>query len=261
MERAGTERGGALFAALAAAPPRTSSFGGAGPASVFFHAAALALLLVPLSTATTPPRPERDYLGVLLYDPAPPPAPPLPLGNGAAERATRVSVRTDPATPALTAPLEEATAPEPVAPTEAPTADAPAGSPTGHALGVAEGLETGQPAGVVGGLPDGVRDGVIGGTGRVPVPVTRFDRPPQRVHMVEPVYPPEAFAKKIQGTVELQILIDAEGHVARATVMRSIPQLDAAAIEAARQWIFKPATRDGRPVESLATAPVRFSIY
>lgn len=46
-----------------------------------------------------------------------------------------------------------------------------------------------------------------------------------------------------------------------AAVVHSIPPLDAAALVAVRQWVFAPARKGGRPVESYASAPVKFSIY
>jgi protein TonB len=137
------------------------------------------------------------------------------------------------------------------------------GSPTGSPLGVPEGMEGGQVGGVVGGVLGGVLGGVIGGTGSgsIPVPVTDYDRPPRLLRMVKPEYPSEAFVKKIQGVVAVEILIDAEGHVARARVTRSIPELDAAALAAVRQWRFSPAVKGGRTVATLALAPVTFTLY
>jgi protein TonB len=79
--------------------------------------------------------------------------------------------------------------------------------------------------------------------------------------MTRPVYPQEAFIKKIEGIVELEILIDASGKVVRARVIRSIPLLDAAAIQTVYQWVFEPALKNGRPVATLASAPVGFRIY
>ena len=68
-------------------------------------------------------------------------------------------------------------------------------------------------------------------------------------------------ACQLHGTVELEILIDASGKVVRARVIRSIPLLDAAAIQTVYQWVFEPALKNGRPVATLASAPVGFRIY
>jgi protein TonB len=140
-------------------------------------------------------------------------------------------------------------------------ADPDGGDPEGAEGGDPGGLPGGVPGGVVGGVPGGVLGGVIGGTGSGPVPVARPDRPPKPIHLPRPVYPHEAFVDKVEGTVLLEIVIDERGHVVRARVLRSVPRLDAAALEAVRSWLFVPALHQGHPVASLALAPVSFSIY
>ena len=252
-----------LFASIGTGSGRTSSFAGAAPTSLVLHAAALSLLVLaaPLWTTVTSPKTERDYLRILTYDPPPPPAAPLPIGRGPVTHVvTRPQVRPEPVASFVT-PAEVETPVQSEATTEALPDVLPGGSPNGTDQGLVDGEEWGRNGGVVGGVPDGVKDGVIGANGPGPVPVADYDGPPQRVRMVEPVYPPEAFAKKIQGTVLVEILIDVDGRVVRATVRHGVPQLNAAAVEAVLQWRFTPATKKGRPVPSLATAPVQFTIY
>lgn len=250
-----------LFQSLVAGgrPPRA---GRGAVASVLVHAIGLAaLILAPLWTSVTPPPTERDYIRVLLYDPPPPPPPPLPKGRGLVSNPVAAREESKPETkPAFTAPVEVPRTPEPEAPEPAVASDT-GGSPTGSELGVPEGMEGGQVGGVVGGVPGGVLGGVIGGTGSLPVAVTGFDRPPRLLRMVKPDYPSEAFVKKIQGVVAVEILIDAEGRVVRARVTRSIPELDEAALAAVRQWTFSAAVKGGRPVATLALAPVTFTLY
>jgi periplasmic protein TonB len=77
----------------------------------------------------------------------------------------------------------------------------------------------------------------------------------------KPRYPQEAFVKRIEGTVELEILIDEAGRVVEARVVKSIPLLDAAAIETVRAWLFAPAIKNGYAVATLARAPVTFRIH
>ena len=120
---------------------------------------------------------------------------------------------------------------------------------------MAEGVE----GGVVGGVPGGVLGGVIGGTGDGPV--MDYDQPPRAIRLTQPKYPPDAFVKKIEGTVEVEILIDANGNVARARVIQSIPALDQAALKTVYRWRFSPAIKNGRPVATIANAPVAFRIY
>ncbi len=47
----------------------------------------------------------------------------------------------------------------------------------------------------------------------------------------------------------------------RARVIQSIPLLDAAALQTVYQWVFQPAVKHGRPVATIAQAPVAFRIY
>ncbi len=234
--------------------------------AVSFAAHALvvaALLLFPLFLPDRMlERPEADYLRVLIYDPPPPPPAPLPRGSpdgGRAVLPSRAAPEPQP-TPVpsdrrLEAPVE-VLAPEPTGITE----ERP-GSPTGSESGVSEGMEEGVEGGVVGGLPGGVVGGVIGGTGTGPVPVYDYDSPPRILRQKKPAYPSEAFVQKVQGVVLVELLIDSAGRVSRARVIHSIPLLDAAALEAVRDWIFVPAIQHGRPVATIARAPVSFVIY
>lgn len=221
-----------------------------------------AIVLVPVFWPEPLLDTERDYMRVLIYDPPPPPPPPLPKGlpyGGA-----RALPRAQPAPDRTPAPVEaRLIAPVPPAvPAESPGVAAEAfGSPHGSDSGVPEGMEEGVEGGVVGGLPGGVLGGVIGGTGTGPVPVHDFDRPPRILRQTRPSYPQEAFVKKVEGTVVLEIVIDENGRVARARVTQSIPLLDAAALETVRQWVFAPAYRKGKPVASVARAPVSFRIF
>jgi TonB family protein len=87
-----------------------------------------------------------------------------------------------------------------------------------------------------------------------------YDQPPRPIKIVKPKYPKDALAKKIHGVVEVEILIDASGLVARARVVKSVPGLDEAALDTVERWRFYPATKKGRPVATVARAPVIFEI-
>ena len=88
-----------------------------------------------------------------------------------------------------------------------------------------------------------------------------FDHPPKPIKMARPQYPNEAFVKKIEGTVIIEILIDATGRVFPVRVIQSIPALDQAAKETVKQWIFSPAVKNGKAVATIANAPVSFRIF
>jgi TonB family protein len=83
---------------------------------------------------------------------------------------------------------------------------------------------------------------------------------PKKTKFVRPVYPPEAQAQGIRGIVILELVIDERGHVAQASVLRSIPGLDDAAVVAARQWEFEPVKVDGKPVSVRLTVPITFAL-
>lgn len=109
-----------------------------------------------------------------------------------------------------------------------------------------------------------VREAAAWAVGFLPGAQGSFDTdvtPPRLIRQVKPTYPRYAFDHKIEGTVELRILIGEAGSVTRIAAMHSIPWLDSAAIDCVTQWSFEPARRGGRPVPIVATAPVTFRIY
>lgn len=83
-------------------------------------------------------------------------------------------------------------------------------------------------------------------------------KPPQKVVDVAPVYPPIALAAGVEGVVILETVIAADGSVRDVQVLRSIPLLDAAAVEAVRQWRFTPTLLNGEPVPVVMTVTVAF---
>jgi len=86
---------------------------------------------------------------------------------------------------------------------------------------------------------------------------------PSVVKETKPVYTPEAMQKKIQGSVWLQIVVLTDGTVGDIEVTHSLdPEfgLDAEAVKAARQWLFKPGTKDGKPVAVQVTLELTFTL-
>src|ERR1051326_7565127 len=84
--------------------------------------------------------------------------------------------------------------------------------------------------------------------------------PPQKTKDVRPVYPRDAPAARISGVVVIEATIGEDGKVRDAVVLRSIPLLDQASIDAVRQWEFTPTTMNGKPVPVIMTVTVNFSI-
>jgi protein TonB len=83
---------------------------------------------------------------------------------------------------------------------------------------------------------------------------------PQKVRHVGPVYPPIAQSARVQGVVILETIIGPDGRVADVRVLRSIPLLDQAAIDAVRQWEFEPVLLNGSPVPVILTTTVQFTL-
>lgn len=248
---------GELFTGLVVSnPPKSRGWFGMWE-SLAAHAALIAaLVVVPILWPEAPPE-HVDYIRALIYNPPPPPPPPLPKGSAMVakpEPAKPVTPETKPAK--FTAPIPEE---RPLQPEARDPQSEQSGSLTGSDAGMAEGMEVGVEGGVVGGVPGGVLGGVIGGTGDGPV--MDYDQPPRPIKITRPQYPQEAFVKKIEGTVVLEILIDASGRVVSARVLHSIPALNEAAIQTVKQWVFAPAMKHGRPVATIAQAPVGFRIY
>jgi protein TonB len=131
-------------------------------------------------------------------------------------------------------------------------------------------------AGVVGGVPGGVPGGQMGGViggiiNSTPVAVPHIATP-QRVRVsggvsqgllvrrVQPAYPPLARQARIQGTVVLAAEISKDGAIQNLHLISGHPMLAPAAIEAVKQWKYKPYLLNGEPVEVETTVQVNFTL-
>lgn len=83
---------------------------------------------------------------------------------------------------------------------------------------------------------------------------------PEAVTKVAPDYPDLARSANVDGTVLVQALVGKDGRVKDAKVVKSIAMLDAAAVAAVRQWVFKPALSNNKPVAVWVAVPVRFTL-
>jgi protein TonB len=118
---------------------------------------------------------------------------------------------------------------------------------------------------VEGGVPGGVVGGVVGGLPAEapppPAPVVRVGgliREPKKVRDAAPVYPSIALAARIQGIVILEATITPQGRVENVRVLRGVPALDEAAVEAVKQWTYTPTLIGGVPVGVIMTVTVNF---
>jgi len=95
---------------------------------------------------------------------------------------------------------------------------------------------------------------------RVPIRVGGSIQAPRKLRHANPVYPPDARAARIQGTVALECTISPQGKVENVRVIRGNPYLNDAAIEAVRQWHYTPTLMNGEPVAVIMTVTVNFTI-
>ena len=108
----------------------------------------------------------------------------------------------------------------------------------------------------VSGLP--AMEASVAPAGDAPVRVGGSIAPPVKTQHVDAVLPAEAASAGIKGVVILEIVVDVDGRVAEARLLRSIPLLDKAAVDAVRQWRYSPSTLNGRPVPVIMTVTVNF---
>jgi protein TonB len=85
-------------------------------------------------------------------------------------------------------------------------------------------------------------------------------KPPTKMKHVSPAYPDIARSAGVQGVVILETIIGSDGKVADARVLRSIPLLDQAAIDAVMQWEFTPTLLNGQPTPIIMTVTVQFTL-
>ena len=85
-------------------------------------------------------------------------------------------------------------------------------------------------------------------------------KPPKLIKKVEPVYPEIARQSRVEGTVICEATTDVYGRVQRIKVLRSVPLLDQAAVDAIQQWVYEPMVVEGEPRGVVFTVTVRFKL-
>jgi protein TonB len=208
------------------------------------------MVLLPLIFTEALP---KQQLMTFLVAPPPPPPPPPPA---AAPVKIVKQIQTDIVNGALRTPTKIPQKVQMIKEEEAP--------PQMAASGVV--------GGVPGGIPGGQMGGVIGGIiSSTPVAVPKVATP-QRVRVsagvtsgllvkrIQPNYPPLARQARIQGTVVLHAVISKEGAIENLTLVSGHPMLAPAAIDAVKQWRYKPYLLNGEPVEVDTEVQVNFTL-
>jgi protein TonB len=229
------------------------------PISLVLHGAGLSLLLiVPLLRADAPPplATPSTHPPPLLVVPGPPSGGGDGMPSKPPPRSTERKVETPPATDTLVAPI---TTPDRVEEFADLLPEAP---PCPDCLNLPGEW---SPTGTGGWGPS-----PLGGSGSGVGPLTRPEpdpvrahtdvRPPERVRDVTPVYPEMARQARLEGIVIIECTIDVMGRVSNATVLRDIPFLSEAALEAVQQWRYKPTLLNGVPVPVIMTVTVNFQL-
>ncbi|MGD0989636.1 MAG: energy transducer TonB [Candidatus Sulfotelmatobacter sp.] len=213
------------------------------------------LLLIPLYFTEQLPKSQ-----LLTFLEAPPPPPPPPSAEQQVAKITKQiesdllssgSLRTPSKIPQKVQMIKEEEAPPP--------------------MPGAGGVVGGVPGGIPGGQLGGVIGGIVNSANTAFVP--KFQPlVPQRIrisqgvtaglllHKVQPPYPTLAKAARIEGSVILKAIIDREGNIQDLQLVSGHPMLVPAAIEAVRQWRYKPYLLNGQPVEVETTITVIFSL-
>jgi protein TonB len=208
------------------------------------------MVLIPLIFTEALPKGQMMFLLV-----APPPPPPPPPPAAAAVQHAKV-IQTDIVNGELRTPTKIPQKIKMIQEDEAPPAMA----------------ATGVVGGVPGGIPGGSMGGVIGSVLSSTPTVAPHIATPQRVrvsagvtngllvHRVNPVYPPLARQARIQGMVMLQAQISKDGSIENLQLISGHPMLAPAAIEAVKQWKYKPYLLNGEPVEVDTQVQVNFTL-
>ncbi len=133
----------------------------------------------------------------------------------------------------------------------------PASNGTGSGGGIGSGKGGGVGSGNGGGVGPGSGGGIGDGVYKAGNGVTK----PELLKKVEPEYSEEARKAKFQGVVVLYIVVDPSGNAINPRVMKSLGLgLDEKAMEAVKQWKFKPGFKDGKAVPVAATVEVNFRL-
>jgi len=205
------------------------------------------LVLIPL--LFTEALPKAQLMMALVAPPPPPPPPPPP-----AEVHVVKKVQTDIINGALRTPTKIPKKVEMIKEEEAPPPQM-------------SGVVGGVPGGVPGGSMGGVMGGIIGSSAPIPkmktperVRVSQGVVSGLKVREVKPVYPPIAKTARVQGNVVLQAEISKEGTIQNLRVLSGPPLLIQSALDAVKQWRYRPYVLNGEPVEVETTITVMFSL-
>jgi protein TonB len=211
------------------------------------------MVLIPL--IFTEALPKTVTLGLLV---APPPPPPPPPPAAAPVKIVKV-IQTDIINGELRQPTKIPKKVQMIKEDEAPP---PVMSSTGVVGGVPGGVPGGSMGGVIGSVLSATNSVAMVPKMAAPVRVRVSSGVSQGllIRKVNPTYPPLAKAARIQGVVILQAQISRDGTIENLQLISGHPMLAPAAIEAVKQWKYKPYLLNGEPVEVDTQIQVNFNL-
>lgn len=123
-------------------------------------------------------------------------------------------------------------------------------------------MGNGSGTGIGSGSGSGIGPGSGGNTGGGPMHIGGSVRPPSVLYSVEPEFSEEARKAKFSGNVQVYLWVDENGNPSHVRVVRGVGMgLDEKAVEAVRQYKFKPAMQNGKPVKVDLYIDVNFQIF
>jgi len=207
------------------------------------------MILIPLIYTEALP---KQQLMTFLVAPPPPPPPPPPAAPVQVVKVVQTDIengqlRTPTKIPQKVAMIKEEEAPPPV-------------SSMGGVMG-------GVPGGVPGGSMGGVLGGILSSTPTAApklavqrVRVSQGVSEGNLISQIKPPYPPMAKMARVQGSVVLQALISKQGTIQNLRVISGHPMLVQAALDAVKQWRYRPYLLNGEPVEVETQITLNFSL-
>ncbi len=220
------------------------------PLAIFIHLLFAALLIgLPLiSEGELPPIQVYSAFLAPIPSPTPPPAPPKGDGKPGSGKVQKVKQNTPVELGKLVVPVE---IPENIAEEELAGQGGGFGVPWGVEYEKGENIWSKTLEELVS-IPVGKAEEPVRAIGEI--------KPPRLLHRVEPEYPELARNAGVQGVVILEATTDVYGRVQNVRVLRSVPLLDQAAIEAVKQWIYEPMIINGRPRPVTFTVTIIFQL-
>ena len=219
--------------------------------SVTLHAGVIAFV-VWASTAEHSARAHRD-LSVKFMKlsnlPPPPPPPPPPSLSPSIPKTHRVEHRLVRKRDVIVQPKEMPKEKPPEADPEPERKDAKEDERGAEPSGVAGGVAGGTAGGVVGGVLGGVPGGQLGGQlGSSVLPFGEGMTRPEQLSGDSPKYTREALAAQVQGTMLVKCVITTAGKLENCRIIKAVPHMDKAVLDALSTWRYKPVHFQGRPV-------------